>query len=87
MSLREVCACGHDKATHYEKKHTCLGMACDCVRYRDENAPKEKDTVRSMPASAIDDDDRGRPHADGSCRCSACLDWLRRQRRLWLGFP
>lgn len=42
-STREVCHCGHDIDTHFERTHSCLGMGCDdCDRYRDENRPDPK---------------------------------------------
>jgi hypothetical protein len=34
--VREICHCGHDKATHFENKHTCLASACSCRRYRSD---------------------------------------------------
>lgn len=43
---RQVCACGHAKATHYVDSAgpgDCLGTACDCKRY---TLPKEKDVAR-----------------------------------------
>lgn len=47
MSYREVCKCGHDKATHFRDLNTgarasCLASMCDCKRYRDPGTP---DTV------------------------------------------
>jgi hypothetical protein len=36
---RELCHCGHHKDTHFDKKHCCLGMHCDCAAYRDVNDP------------------------------------------------
>jgi hypothetical protein len=42
MSLAEICHCGHDKATHFEEKHTCLGMRCDCEEFVHRDDPKPK---------------------------------------------
>jgi GTP cyclohydrolase II len=47
--LREVCHCGHDRATHHPDEATknngitvyllgnCLGLYCDCLFYVNEN--------------------------------------------------
>lgn len=61
MSLVTVCHCGHDVATHFEEKHTCLGMRCDCEKYthRDDPLPKKR-AVRPKHAS--------------HCRCLACKE-------------
>ena len=46
MSIyKTVCHCGHDQATHHEQQHTCLGMQCECWKYRDHLKPDEKKPV------------------------------------------
>lgn len=85
MILR-ICHCGHDRDSHFESKHTCLGMLCDCRSYRDRDIPLPKPPPRqkaiAMPAPD-DDDDTGDPppstqppstlrmHPVG-CICAAC---------------
>lgn len=58
----EVCHCGHNKATHFEEKHTCLGMLCDCKKYidRDDPLPSEIKAAPRVPEFDLDwDDDDG----------------------------
>jgi hypothetical protein len=69
MSLREVCHCGHDKATHYPDEQSvvngirvnvlgaCLGMRCDCGFYLNENEPKPKSRQSFPAAPPVSDDD------------------------------
>ena len=57
----QVCHCGHDKDTHYECEHTCLGMQCDCQKYidrDDEDDPKARAPVKKVPFRSmfLDDD-------------------------------
>ena len=55
----EVCWCGHDKATHFEQRHTCLGMHCDDCRmyiHRDDPDRPER-TKKPEPRYAIWEDD------------------------------
>lgn len=62
----EVCHCGHDRVSHFECKHTCLGMHCECRMYihrddpdraermKDPNAPKPwTDAERDLPTPVI----------------------------------
>lgn len=50
-TLREVCKCGHDKATHFKGKHNCLGLYCnDCKEYRNEWEDDAPITVRAPPS-------------------------------------
>ena len=54
---REICKCGHDKATHHEGKHDCLGMFCnDCRKYRNEWEEDPPPTPRTPTADWADDD-------------------------------
>ncbi len=55
----EICHCGHNKATHFEEKHTCLGMLCDCKRYtdRDDPLPSEMKAAAPFPNWENDFDD------------------------------
>lgn len=74
----EICHCSHDKATHFEGQHTCLGMRCDCTAYvhRDDPAP-----VKPAPPVRVHvDDDWAVPvdpitHKTG-CNCAVCA-WSR----------
>lgn len=38
---RQLCHCGHHKDSHYRSESTCLGMLCECKRYRDVDAPPD----------------------------------------------
>jgi hypothetical protein len=54
--LREMCKCGHDKATHHEGKFNCLGLWCNtCKEYRNEWAEDQVEepapTTDPMPDS------------------------------------
>ena len=31
--FKQLCQCGHDVTSHFDKKHNCLGMYCDCKMY------------------------------------------------------
>jgi hypothetical protein len=46
MSVKEICTCGHDKASHFQEENTsatgpegqrkrlaCLASFCDCKKY------------------------------------------------------
>lgn len=54
MSLKDHCHCGHAKETHFEKKHTCLGIHCECRKYQLYSDPyvSERPTERNIPAAA-----------------------------------
>lgn len=73
-----VCHCSHDISSHYEEKHTCLGMLCDCAAYADRDDPKPKKVTKTAPAPApVHDPDPGiatpvLPHAMW-CTCATCL--------------
>ncbi len=54
MGYLEVCHCGHNKVTHFEEKHTCLGMLCDCKRYIDRDDPKPSAIKAAAPVHPID---------------------------------
>lgn len=44
-TLKQQCRCGHHKDTHFESKYTCLGVLCECKKYR---SPDEPD-IPSLP--------------------------------------
>lgn len=69
--FKEICRCGHDKDTHYKKREACLGVHCDCARYRDANDPPEPETLRGIPVAS-----NLKPHADVWCPCQQCADWF-----------
>lgn len=50
MSLKDHCHCGHAKETHFEKKHSCLGVYCECRKYQLYSDPyvNEPPTQRTM---------------------------------------
>ncbi len=59
----QICRCGHDIDTHFEKSGACLGMLCnDCPCYRD---PDEPDTLP-----------RKRPVHPSRCKCYGCRNGL-----------
>ncbi len=79
----EVCHCGHDKDTHHQKKHACLGMGCDpeCHTFVDRNDLDRPERIqRPTPMLPSDSWDRGKPHMDSDCQCDGCLKWLRSHR-------
>lgn len=39
MSWAQVCHCGHDRSSHFEEKHTCLGVLCSCEVYTHRDDP------------------------------------------------
>ncbi len=73
----EVCHCGHSKHAHFELKHTCLGMLCECKQYADRDDPLPKPPTRLQPQSFNDVDDWADTqrvpitHPMG-CTCSVC---------------
>lgn len=70
--IKETCDCGHDRATHFEKESTCLGVHCDCKRYREPGSPPTPRAPRD-PKYVFG---RGpRPHLDPKCCCTKCLEW------------
>lgn len=90
-SKRELCKCGHAKATHHkeeiytpngvrELRTTCLGVHCDCFSYRDES---ESDTQRIHVGSSRPKSTGAKPHMDLNCECTACTRWARRNHS-WL---
>lgn len=44
----DVCHCGHDKATHFDEKHNCLGMRCDpeCRMFIHRDDPDRAERVK-----------------------------------------
>ncbi len=59
----EVCHCGCAKATHWEEKHNCLGMQCECRMYIDRDDPDRKERTKKAQATPLpfDDIDTGDP--------------------------
>lgn len=58
MTLKTICKCGHDKDTHFEKKHACLARGCDdCKRYRDALADDDGPETPRSPPPLWDDHD------------------------------
>lgn len=52
LGRSQICHCGHDRATHFEQKYTCLGMLCACPEYVHEDAPKpvpKKVATKAVP--------------------------------------
>ena len=72
--LVEVCHCSHDRDSHYEHRHTCLAMLCDCQTYthRDDPKPVIKPAPRPAKAAPVDLPTPVLPHAMW-CTCPACL--------------
>jgi hypothetical protein len=70
----EICHCGHDKATHFEKTHTCLGTSCDCTAYLDRDTPKPPKPPPPKPAPHVDDnwDDVSPVTHPSGCICVLC---------------
>jgi hypothetical protein len=70
----ELCHCGHDKSTHFEKTHTCLGMRCDCTAYLDRDRPKPAPPPPPKPAPHVDDgwDDVSPITHPSGCVCIVC---------------
>lgn len=74
-----VCHCGHDKASHFEEKHTCLGMLCECKAYadRDKPPPPKPKAIVYPVINPFDDFDncpdtpRIDTHPTG-CTCAVC---------------
>ena len=88
---KEICRCGHHKDTHFKSESTCLGMRCDCLRYRDDSVP-ETPRIMWSNGKAVQHGKRKRPHNDTSCACDACVDWdaemVRRLKGFWgMGYP
>jgi len=54
--LKEICHCGHDKATHWECKSACLGSYCDCCLYvhRDDPDCSARTKTIAPPPSSTD---------------------------------
>lgn len=82
--IKQVCICGHDKATHYpdEQRTTdrgiiitihgaCLGMRCDCHGY-DDALTAEPTTSTITPLAPKPTKAPRRPHADLTCKCPGC---------------
>ncbi len=76
----EVCHCGHSKSAHYEEKHTCLGMLCECDSYTDRDDPKPKTVsipfklpfsmdFASTPTPVMPS---GTPTHPTGCTCAVC---------------
>lgn len=54
--LKQLCKrpdCGHDKDTHHQGKHNCLGTYCDCHRYVDpyKDEPPTERVIKAAPPS------------------------------------
>lgn len=56
-TLKRLCKCGCHQDTHFEKAGACLGVRCDCPRYRVPGTPDE------LPP---------RPNHASWCRCFFC---------------
>ncbi len=81
MTWAQVCHCGHDRASHFEGKHTCLGMLCDCRAYADREVPKPKagpayPKINPMPDDFDPSPDTPRMPCPPGCVCPACLFWF-----------
>lgn len=74
-----VCHCGHDRDTHYESAHTCLGMLCDCKAYHDRERPLPKPVRVAAPppddAEAPPTPRIGGNHHPAGCQCLTCK-WI-----------
>lgn len=83
MTRATICHCGHDKATHFEQEHTCLGMLCDCPSYADREVPrpKAKPVIAYPVIDLLPDDfdpcpDTPRMAHPAGCICAICLYWF-----------
>ncbi len=82
MSFATICHCGHDKATHFQEEHTCLGMRCDCQVYADRDVPKPvpKHVIKVTDIDLVDDfdpcPDTPRMAHPAGCICAICLYWF-----------
>ncbi len=67
--IDETCKCGHHRDTHFKRAHNCLGMACDCLVFRDRNSvePSTERTPFARPAA--------KPHVSTHCYCAGCLEY------------
>lgn len=67
-TLRQVCHCGHHRATHFENAGACLGLGCDgiCKHYRDDQKPDTKKLVKPNHSP------RWRGGRQEECQCYAC---------------
>lgn len=70
LPVVEECHCGHNRATHFEKKHSCLASMCECLGYAHVDGPKPAPPPPKPSSKAPI-----RPHLDSSCRCSACNEY------------
>ena len=59
-TINRLCKCGCHKDTHFESAGACLGMRCDCQRFRDPSEPDE------LPP---------RPKHASWCRCFICKQY------------
>ncbi len=71
MILR-ICHCSHDRDTHYESQHSCLGMLCDCTSYRDRDVPLPK-PVKAAPVVEEESPVTPRVSHPQWCTCPACM--------------
>jgi hypothetical protein len=72
-----LCHCGHDVSTHFDGKHTCLGMLCDCTSFRNRDLP-DPPKPKARVALPVDDgwsDPTPQTHPTG-CTCIICV-WIR----------
>lgn len=57
QQYKQVCSCGHDKATHHEGQHNCLGVYCECKSFHKEGTPAPVVTKAPLPPPPEYDED------------------------------
>lgn len=76
--ILQICHCSHDIASHFKDKHTCLGMLCDCTKFRNRDVPLPPPVKAIKRIAPIDDDDGDPPPTPRMahppfCNCAVCV--------------
>lgn len=48
-TYKNECKCGHHRDSHFEGKHSCLGLYCECTRFWKEGEPEPKVEAKPPP--------------------------------------
>lgn len=74
--------CGHEKDSHHQGTYCCLSVHCDCRRYQDGSESKKVPTIPPGPDTPRLAETK--PHADTSCTCGACREWMIKKFAGWI---
>lgn len=76
--LKDDCECGHDRGHHFDRKHNCLAVHCECKVFVEPSRVRR----RVLPAANYPtppDPYKNKPHVDTLCTCAACQAWMRQR--------